>query len=362
MFYEPVHEHEGYTLVRRPDTKNLSIAWYSVATGRYRRQTTGTSDPEEGLRRLKAFVRERTRPVAETPDRADLLGLIEVHATRIIERGGSPHAPRAALRHWREFIEVFELRTVADLTYLMQERYVVWRRERLRAQGLRASNGTIKRELGIVKAALKQAWKRGTLTAAPHVLSLPTPPPRERFLRQDEIARLLHACMTPHLRLYVMLALATLQRPIALLSLRTEQVHLDAGLIDFNAPGRVQSNKKRPVVPITAAVKPDLEAAIAGSRTGCIIEYQGRPIRSVRQAFASACERAGLEDVTPYVLRHTGATLLAASGVPLRQIAGILGHTEQRTTELYAKHHPDFLRDARDTLDAVLHQAMSTHL
>ena len=34
---------------------------------------------------------------------------------------------------------------------------------------------------------------------------------------------------------------------------------------------------------------------------------------------------------------------MAQRGVPLREIAGYLGHSEQRTTELYAHHHPDFL-------------------
>ena len=44
---------------------------------------------------------------------------------------------------------------------------------------------------------------------------------------------------------------------------------------------------------------------------------------------------------------------MAAAGVPLRQIAGMLGHTEQRTTELYAKHHPDFLQAAASTLETL---------
>jgi integrase len=38
---------------------------------------------------------------------------------------------------------------------------------------------------------------------------------------------------------------------------------------------------------------------------------------------------------------------MAQRGVPLREIAGYLGHSEQRTTELYAHHHPAFMERAR---------------
>jgi site-specific recombinase XerD len=53
-------------------------------------------------------------------------------------------------------------------------------------------------------------------------------------------------------------------------------------------------------------------------------------------------------------LRHTGATWAAADGVDMRQLAGMMGHSQQRTTELYAKHHPSFMRDVTHSLDATL--------
>ena len=169
-----------------------------------------------------------------------------------------------------------------------------------------------------------------------------------------EVQRLLAECQEHHLLLYVMLALHTLQRPIAIFSLRVEQVDLDFNRIDFLVPGAVQSFKRRPVVPITKTLRPYLEEAVRDSATGFVLEYTGRPVRSVQRAFKSACQRAGIENCTPYhTLRHTGATLMAAAGVPLRQIAGMLGHTEQRTTEIYAKHHPDFLAQAAASLDSM---------
>jgi hypothetical protein len=42
---------------------------------------------------------------------------------------------------------------------------------------------------------------------------------------------------------------------------------------------------------------------------------------------------------------------MAQRGVPMHQIAGYLGHSVARTTELYAHHHPDYMREAKAALE-----------
>jgi integrase/recombinase XerD len=46
---------------------------------------------------------------------------------------------------------------------------------------------------------------------------------------------------------------------------------------------------------------------------------------------------AGLEDVTPHTLRHTFARTLLAAGVPLSDVADLLGHRSLDTTRIYTK-------------------------
>ncbi len=41
---------------------------------------------------------------------------------------------------------------------------------------------------------------------------------------------------------------------------------------------------------------------------------------------------------------------MAQKGVELWQIGGYRGHTHERTTELYGRHHADFLLGAREAL------------
>ncbi|MBX3360141.1 MAG: site-specific integrase [Phycisphaeraceae bacterium] len=367
MFYEPIWEYEGYQLVKRPDTPNYCIYWNTERRpgqpARGVRRSTRTSDLAQAKQKLVEFVREvhKLRPLKKSPDNVLILDAIcdyiETRPKREVPFGP---AHFTALKHATEFVDLTGLRTVGDFGLAAQYRYVEWRKATLRREGHAASNGTMNRELGVFKAAFRHAWKWGHLDSVPHIQMLPSPPPRDRFLRPDEVRRLLEHCNAWHLRLFVMLALHTLQRPIAILSLRVEQVDLRWNRIDFLPPGATQSAKRRPVVPITPSLRPYLETAIESSELGYIVEYLGHPVGSVKGAFGRACRAAGLGNVSPYVLRHTGATLMAAAGVPLRQIAGMMGHSETRTTELYAKHHPDFLRDASRALEELFGEQLST--
>ena len=53
---------------------------------------------------------------------------------------------------------------------------------------------------------------------------------------------------------------------------------------------------------------------------------------------AKIAERAGLGHWTPNELRHSAASLLSAAGVPLEEIADVLGHTSTRMLEQHYRH------------------------
>ena len=72
---------------------------------------------------------------------------------------------------------------------------------------------------------------------------------------------------------------------------------------------------------------------------------------NLRRAFVIAMERAGIEDFTYHGLRHTFATRLAQSGVDLYKISKLLGHKDIKTTQRYAHHCPESLRDGVEVLE-----------
>lgn len=227
----------------------------------------------------------------------------------------------------------------------------------IRARAPVPADSTIRKELGVLVAALNHAREQHRLTRVPPIELPPSAPRRDRWCTPEEVAALLQATLAAggsttkkvdagiklrrHLRLFIMLALATGGRRSALTEIKWVQVDLVNGMIDLNAPGRAQTAKRRPRVPIDAWMVDALKEA----QTPFVIECRGKPVKSIARAFHALAVRAGLPDVTPHVLRHTVGTWAAQAGKPMGHIAWLLGHSSQTTTEIYAHQHPDFIKD-----------------
>ena len=105
-------------------------------------------------------------------------------------------------------------------------------------------------------------------------------------------------------------------------------------------------------VPINPTLRAALVTAKAAALSDHVIEWAGGPVKSIKRGIARAMKDAGLEDVTPHVLRHTAAVHLAAAGISMLKIAQYLGLTSTEVTErVYARFVPDRMRDAVDVLD-----------
>ncbi len=59
----------------------------------------------------------------------------------------------------------------------------------------------------------------------------------------------------------------------------------------------------------------------------------------VRRAFKNVCTAAGIgEDWTPRELRHTFVSIMSEQGVPVEEIARLVGHSVTTTTEAVYRH------------------------
>ena len=59
---------------------------------------------------------------------------------------------------------------------------------------------------------------------------------------------------------------------------------------------------------------------------------------NLRRGLRQVTERAGLGRWHPHELRHSATSLLSAAGVPLEQVADVLGHTSTRVTSSTYRH------------------------
>ncbi len=100
------------------------------------------------------------------------------------------------------------------------------------------------------------------------------------------------------------------------------------------------------MVPLNEAARNILQVLCADSTTGqwLFVSRGSRQLGSIKKGFAAACERAGIEGLRPYDLRHTFATRLVERGVHPYVISALLGHSmpvsgfghESRITPGYA--------------------------
>jgi integrase len=78
---------------------------------------------------------------------------------------------------------------------------------------------------------------------------------------------------------------------------------------------------------------------------------------NVRRAFRGAVAAAGLDPKawTPRELRHSVASLLSSSAMPIEDISHLVGHSSTRTTEkVYRKELRPVLRRGARTIEAIL--------
>jgi integrase len=252
------------------------------------------------------------------------------------------------------FLEVFGAET--PLTEITAPRIAEYRVVRLTTisprTGRRLEPATVNRELSILRGLLRMAAddECGYLDSAPRVRLEKEPQGRLRFLSEDEAARLLRecrraaahpvsSCRSPHLYAVVVLALHTGMRRGEVLGLEWSRVNLARGVIQLEET----KNGTRREIPMNRAV---YDALATLPRSGPRLFPS-----SVRTAFLSAVERAGIKNFTFHGLRHTCASWLVMRGRPLKSVQELLGHTSIRMTERYAHLSPDRLREDVATLD-----------
>jgi integrase len=311
--------------------------------GRSRERSTGTADRKLAETALAAFLHVRTRD-AGPRDPAEIL-ITDVLADYAEEHGPSTAAPWRIAAAVKAMVPFWQGKTVAQINLESCRGYVVARKR---------SAGTARRELGVLRAAVNHAHRSGRLTRVV-AFDLPeSPQARDRFLTRAEAAALLRAALHEprvrlHLPLFILIGLYSGQRKEAILSLRWPQVDLFVGRIDFNAPGAQRTNKRRARQPIPRKLLNHLRRArLRGSDLGFVIHENGKRLSDIKRGFASACAKAGLEGVTPHVLRHTCATWLMQRRVPLWEAAGYLNMTPETLQRVYGHHHPDFLKGAAE--------------
>jgi len=108
----------------------------------------------------------------------------------------------------------------------------------------------------------------------------------------------------------------------------------------------------RAVVPMNKLLLATLLKARQHAESDFVIEWNGKPVKSVRKAMHAAVAAAGISRATPHDLRHTAAVHMAKAGVPMEEISQYLGHSSVEVTrKIYARFSPEYLQKAASALE-----------
>lgn len=87
------------------------------------------------------------------------------------------------------------------------------------------------------------------------------------------------------------------------------------------------------IIPVNSAFMKLLEERYKMAQSDYLIEYRGRPVKSLRKPFRKACIKAGYGDsFITYDARHLYATYLLSHSADLSSVSALLGHSSTKMT------------------------------
>lgn len=334
-------------LVKR-DNGVYYVFYYDA--GKTHRLSLGCKDPVAAQSRYAEFLAGGSDTFKAKPQQLTVKGALDDYfrehcSTKVVDVGRAEDAITHLKAH-------FGSSALAAVDIPASRAYADARRTGRIGGGARChrtsgADSTIRRELVVLQAAANHAarWKRIGRHELPSIELPPSAPHKEVWLTKEELGRAM-ATAEGRLADFIRIAYYTGARRTSVENLTRAQVDLKAGRInltgDHETDAQKRSNKRRPVVPIDPRMRATLELLmIAAEARGDQRLFGGW---SAYRPFRAHMEALGLHGkANPHVLRHSRATHLLQDGVPIYDVARLLGDTVATVERSYGHHSADHL-------------------
>lgn len=391
---------KGARLVWRKESRKADgslrskAGWYIEDRGKRYPTGCGKDSLEEAQRQLAQHIAEKYIPSRERNRRPDQVETSDVLTFYGEEVAPNHSKPKETLARLEVLNDHFGDMTLADINGKACRDFVAASK----------STASARRQLEDLRAAIKHYQAEGYVTTIPVIVMPEKADGRTRWLTRSEAARLIWAAWNMkqswkglesdrrtgrHLARFILVGLYTGTRSAAICGAAIGQtdgrgfIDLDRGVFYRRPEGTRETKKRQPPVRLPdrllahirrwASTELEIKTKNRGKSKNLgrmisqdfVVEWNGEPVLSVKKAFRSACEAAGLgwyeevegekvfkTDVTPHVLRHTAATWLMQNGASLSEAADYLGMTEAVLRSTYYHHHPDFQAEAASRITA----------
>lgn len=316
----------GSLCINGKRTSTWYVSWSE--SRRSYRKSTGTADEAVARRFFAEFVAAMDAP-PETFTIGDMV------AGYVAEKPSQADHAKAVQRHLGHL----------SLGSLTRSQVKLFHQNR-RVEG--ASNSTIARQCGVLRAAIQWAYKEGWIgkDRIPHIEAPKPNPPRDRFLTYEDATALYAAAFEhsrPHVRVALALALWTGQRMGAILELEWRDIDFESGLIFFR--GGNDTKRRAAAVGMNWPLALTLADAALMASSDHVVSYRERPIKSMKKAFARCVKRAGLTDVRQHDQRRSAASWLLQAGGKFEEAAALLNDDIRTVQRHYARFNVQYMQD-----------------
>jgi integrase len=208
-------------------------------------------------------------------------------------------------------------------------------------------NGTINRELTLLKRAYNLGRMDGVIQVVPHIPLLPENNVRQGFLTEEQ-AHKVAGCAVSHLQDFILFAFYSGWRKGEIMSLTWQEVDMRHKVIRL-AGYKTKTNDTR-ILPLVKDLLEIIYRRFKDMSEEYVFHYRGARLVDCSRGFSNAFKRAGLPDNTLHDLRRSAVRRMLVGGVPMNIAMRITGHKSPRIFNRYAIFHEEDLRDALEDL------------
>lgn len=339
-----------YRLYKRGDVYWAYITIADIQTNKTIRFRCSTG--KVSIKEAEQFCLQKISEItSQSKDRASgQLPSLTVDAafTRYFEEKAQFHTrPHAILLRLTQIKNNLSANYLHEITKDCLSSYVANRRKTVK-------NATINRELAIISAVKKLAddfWEVRTSSANPLRFKLPTPSENIKYLKNWDIAQKIIDRASPHLKPIIYTALYTAFRRSTILSLQWDNLDFVNNTITVKVKDRTKEGGKNHTIPMIDKLKDILQAQPKVNKY--VFNYNGQPISDIKRSWHTIFFKpdGSLRDPElPYTnfhtLRHTAITWILKATGDIRIAQKIAGHSDIKTTTLYAHVLDDDKRTA----------------
>jgi len=208
--------------------------------------------------------------------------------------------------------------------------------------------------VALKKAALKFLYDE---MMKKNIVNIKTPKTSKQIpevLSREEIKKLIDAAPTSKTRLIIKLLYSTGLRVSELVNLKMKDLNLD----DKSGWVRKGKGNKDRFFALSSLIIEELKQYVStlDPNQGYLFPGKNNTLtpRNIQKLLQTTADKAGINrQVSPHKLRHSFATHLLDSGVDIRLIQVLLGHSSISTTQIYTQVSNTQLKRVKNPLDSI---------